>query len=318
MQDTENIENTKTKCPARVRIGTRRSELAVAQSMEVKNRLLGAFPELTQRQIEIVKIQTTGDRIQDRHLAEIGGKGLFTREIEEALFEERIDIAVHSMKDMTDELPAGLVINCILEREDPRDAFISGKASSLEELPKGASVGTSSMRRQSQILRVRPDLKIVPMRGNVGTRLKKLKMGEADSTILAVSGLKRVDMTDRITAVIDDGVMLPAVGQGAIGVECVEKNEHIVEVLSHINHLRSNICIIAEREFLKKLGGSCTTPIAGLAELEGDVLNFRGLVASPDGSDIYSVERRGKQEDASDLGKDAGEEVLKNAGHLLQ
>lgn len=317
MQNTQESKNTKIKCPARIRIGTRRSELAVAQAMEVKNRLLGAFPELTQNQIEIIKIQTTGDRIQDRHLAEIGGKGLFTKEIEEALFDSKVDIAVHSMKDMTDELPQGLVINCILEREDPRDAFISDKAKSIEELPKGASIGTSSIRRQSQVLKIRPDLKIVPMRGNVGTRIKKLEMGEADSTILAVAGLKRIDMVDRIASIIDTGVILPAVAQGAIGVECLAGNEHILEILKHINHDDSNICITAEREFLKALGGSCTTPIAGLAELKNDKLFFRGLVASPDGSTVYRVEREGKPEDAGKIGADAGKEVITNAGKLL-
>jgi len=318
MQNTQNTENTNTKCPARIRIGTRRSELAVAQANEIKNRLLGAFPELTQTQIELVKLQTTGDAIQDRHLAEIGGKGLFTKEIEEALFEGTIDMAVHSMKDIPDTLPDGLIIDCIVEREDASDAFISNTAKNIRDLPKGAVVGTSSVRRQSQILKIRPDLKIVPIRGNVQTRLKKLDRGDVDATLLAVAGLKRLNINERITDAIPAEDMLPAVAQGAIGVECLADNKHMIQVLEKINHGPSKTCVTAERAFLITLGGSCATPIAGLAELDKNGnLHFRGLVASTDGKEIYFTERTGKAEDAEEMGKDAGKETLKNASRLL-
>ncbi len=308
----------KVKCPAQIRIGTRGSKLAVAQAMEVKNRLLGAFPELNQRQIEIVKIMTTGDRIQDRHLADIGGKGLFTKEIEESLFAGDIDMAVHSMKDMPDTMPDGLIIECILEREDPRDAFISHKAATIADLPEGAIIGTSSVRRQSQILSTRPDLKIVQFRGNIITRLDKLKRGDVDATLLAAAGLKRVDMESSITSIIKIDDMLPAVAQGAIGVECAEDNQHIQQVLSMINHRKSYIRIKAERGFLQTLGGSCATPIAGYAEIEGDILKFRGLVASTDGKEIHHVSRESTLNDAEEAGIDAGKEMLHKCGDLLQ
>ena len=304
-------------CPALIKIGTRASRLAVAQANEVKNRLLGAFPELTQDQIEIVKITTTGDKQQDKNLAEIGGKGLFTKEIEEALFEEKIDIAVHSMKDMPDKLPEGLIIECVLEREDPLDAFLSKKCKTLEELPNGAILGTSSIRRQSQILAVRPDLKIVPFRGNVVTRLEKLDKGEVDATLLAVAGLKRIDMQKRISSVIPSEIILPAVAQGAIGVECLEKNEHIRIVLEKINHPLSLMRVNCERSFLQSLGGSCTTPIGALAEISGEKISLRTLIASPEGKEIYKAERTGALDDAEKIGKDAGKELKSKGGHIL-
>lgn len=320
MEHTIPSKNTKTKlltCPAEIRIGTRGSQLAVAQANEVKNRLLGAFSELTQSQIKIIKIVTTGDRIQDRHLAEIGGKGLFTKEIEEALHAGDIDMAVHSMKDMPDRYPEGLTIDCILEREDPRDAFISNKASNIMALPEGATIGTSSIRRQSQLLRARPDLKIVQFRGNINTRLKKLDQGDVDATLLAAAGLKRTDQQDRITSLIEPELMLPAVAQGAIGVECLSDNEHILQVLSTIDHPPSNIRVSAERGFLKALNGSCTTPLGALAEFRDNQLYFRGLLASPDGRIVKQVERLGSPTDAEAIGTDAGEEMLAIAGELL-
>ena len=229
-----------------------------------------------------------------------------------------IDIAVHSMKDMPDTLPEGMVINCILEREDPRDAFISLKAKTIMDLLEGAVIGTSSVRRQSQLLASRPDLNIVPFRGNVQTRLRKLEDGEVDATILAVAGLKRLDMTSKITSAVDTNVMLPAVAQGAIGVECLEKNHHILEVLDCINHTPSFTRVAAERSFLKMLDGSCTTPLGALATITKDgSLYFEGLLANPDGSIIYRVERKGIQADAIAIGEDAGQEVRTNAGHLL-
>jgi len=309
----------KVQCPANIRIGTRKSRLAVAQATEVKNRLLGAFPELTQEQIILIKMDTTGDKIQDRNLSEIGGKGLFTREIEESLFSGAIDIAVHSMKDMPDALPDGLIIDCILEREDPRDALISFKSPSIEDLPHEAVIGTSSARRASQLLQYRPDLKIVPFRGNVQTRLKKLEGGEVDATLLAVAGLKRLDVEGVITQKIETDVMLPAVSQGAIGVECVADNKHIRDILAMISHPESVARIAAERGFLMELGGSCATPIAALANLDKSKkhVHMKGLVASLDGNKFYRVERSGLVEDADALGRDAGKEVLRNAPDLL-
>ena len=306
-----------TVCPAQIRIGTRGSRLAVAQANEVKNRLLGAFPELTVNQIEIIKIKTTGDRLQNENLAEIGGKGLFTKELEEALSAGTIDIAVHSMKDMPDRLPDGMVIECILEREDPREAFISKKAKTLLELPYGAVFGTSSPRRQSQALALRPDLKIVPFRGNVVTRMEKIDRGDVDATMLAVAGLKRIDMGDRITSIMEVEEILPAIAQGAIGIECLEENKHILRVLEKINHQKSKIQVEAERACLIALGGSCTTPIGALAEINGDNIFFRAMVASMDGKIIHRAERKGKISQAKEMGGNAGKELKEKGKDFL-
>lgn len=305
-------------CPAEIRIGTRGSQLAVAQAMEVKNRLLGAFPKLHQDQIQIVKIETTGDKIQDRHLAEIGGKGLFTMEIEAALFEGSIDMAVHSMKDMPDTLPEGLIIPCTLEREDPRDALLSRENHTIATLPEGAVVGTSSLRRQSQILRARPDLNIVPFRGNIVTRKRKLDEGEVDACLLAVAGVNRIAAEEWISEEIDTDIMLPAVAQGAIGVEMCEKNEHIKVVLDHINHLPTFRCITMERAYLKELEGSCQTPIAGLAEYEDDgLIRFRGLIASPDGTEVHTVETRCSDDELEEAGIAMGKEMKAKAKTVI-
>jgi len=323
MKNTQTSDNTnknppQVKCPAVIRIGTRKSALAVAQATEVKNRLLGAFPEITQDQIILVKMDTTGDQIQDRHLAEIGGKGLFTKEIEEALAAGEIDMAVHSMKDMPDTLPEGQCIECILEREDPRDAFLSTKAKSIEDLPEGAVIGTSSVRRQSQLLKIRPDLKMVQFRGNVNTRLKKLENGDVDATLLAVAGLKRIDLASKITSELSPDVMLPAVAQGAIGVECLEDNEHILRVLEVINHQDSKYRVTAERGFLKALNGSCSTPIAALADFKEDgTLHLKTMLASVDGKIAHFAEREGDAEDAEAMGIDAGKEVLSKGKELI-
>ncbi len=306
-------------CPAQIRIGTRGSNLAVAQATEVKNRLLGAYPELTQSQIEIIKITTTGDKIQDRHLAEIGGKGLFTKELEEQLHSGEIDIAVHSMKDMPAELPEGMVIDCILEREDPREAFLSPVAATIDALPKDATIGTSSVRRQAQLLSLRPDLTIMPFRGNVLTRLRKLEEGVVDATLLAVAGLKRLDLTQRITCCVPPDTMLPAVAQGAIGVECLESNTHILRVLANIDHEPSHVCVRAERAFLTAMGGSCTTPIGCLAELsDTGTLSLRAMIAATDGSVCYTATREGTAEDAATLGTDAGEELHHKGKDILE
>ena len=305
--------------PDKINIGTRGSKLALAQANEVKSRLVQAIPELAEDNIEIVPIITTGDRVQDKNLAEIGGKGLFTKEIEESLQAGIIDIAVHSMKDMPDTLPDGFIIDSILEREDPRDAFISDKAESFEELPEGSVVGTSSVRRQSQILRIRPDLKIVQFRGNVNTRLDKLVRGDVDAIFLANAGLKRLGLEDRITSVVDTDIMLPAVAQGAIGIERLKGNDVIAEIVSRINHQESLIRVSAERSFLQTLGGTCATPIAGLAEIKyNGELYFRGRVVSPDGTKSYDVERTGNSNDAKMIGVDAGKEILAEASDILE
>ncbi len=303
--------------PERIRIGTRRSPLAIAQASEVKARLLEAFPDLQESQVELVKIQTTGDRMKRQPLAEIGGKGLFTKEIEEALLERAIDIAVHSMKDMPDRLPEGLQIACVLEREDPRDAFLSPKAERVEALPEGAVVATSSLRRQSQLLALRPDLRMVPFRGNVHTRLARLQTGEMDATLLAVAGLKRLQQSQAITAIFPTDQMLPAVAQGAIGVECLMGHAPFDALLQHINHVDSWACVQLERAFLATLAGSCSTPIAGLATLKAGHLHFQGLVASPDGKELHRVAIHGPKEEACALGRDAGTQMLALARHLL-
>jgi hydroxymethylbilane synthase len=297
------------KCPATIRIGTRASNLAIAQAKEVKNRLLGAFPDLTQAQIEIVQFITTGDRIQDRHLADIGGKGLFTKEIEEALFAGTVDIAVHSMKDMPDTLPEGLVIPCILEREDSRDCLI-GKYKTIADIPQNAVIGTSSLRRQSQLLRIRPDLKVVQFRGNVNTRLRKLAEGVVDASILAVAGLHRLELNNEISYIFSEEEMLPAVAQGAIGVECRADNIHILAVLERINHTTSFTEIACERAYLKELGGSCQTPIAGRATISGSVISFKGRVLSDDGAKCYEVEGSADISEAHLLGKEMGKKMV--------
>jgi len=299
-------------CPAKIRIGTRKSNLALAQANEVKNRLLGAFPELTQDQIELVTFDTMGDLIQDKHLAEIGGKGLFTKELEESLRAGEIDFAVHSMKDMPYELPEGMVADCIVEREDSRDAFVSNISSSIESLPEGAVIGTSSIRRHVQIKKHRPDIKIVQFRGNVNTRLRKLDDGEVDATILAVAGLKRLGKEDRITSIIDKEFMMPAIAQGAICIEYLKANPHIKDVLDKINHEVSRVCITAERSFLTTLEGSCVTPIGGNAYFEEDgKLFFKGFIADIEGKEFYFAERRGTSRDAFKMGQEVGKEILK-------
>ncbi len=286
--------------------------MALVQANEVRDRLLAQHGWLA---VEIVVIRTTGDRVQDRTLAAIGGKGLFTKEIEEALFDGSIDIAVHSMKDVETVLPDGLGISTLLPREDPRDAFISNKADSLAALPAGAVVGTASLRRQAQVLMSRPDLRVEPIRGNVQTRLGKLNDGEADATMLAYAGLRRLDMADVATAVMEPEEMLPAVAQGAIGIEGRNDDVDTLELLECIHDRDTAQRVAAERALLAALDGSCRTPIAALAELrEGLMLRLRGLVASPDGSVSHTVTRDGPVSDALAMGRDAGEELRTLAG----
>ncbi len=306
----------------RLRLGTRGSPLALAQAREVRARLGAAHAELEpEAAVEIVVIKTTGDTVQDRTLAEIGGKGLFTKEIEEALLEGRIDAAVHSMKDVPTWLPEGLAIGAVLPREDPRDALFSARGDSLAALPRGAVVGTASLRRQAQVLLARPDVKVVPFRGNVQTRLHKLAEGEVDATLLAVAGLKRLGLAERITAVLEPEVMLRAVAQGAIGVETRADDGDTRGFLEALNDRTSALRVTAERACLEVLDGSCRTPIAALAEILGTApgdasgeIRLRGLVCLPDGSAAHRAERRGSLADAEALGREVGAELRGAAG----
>jgi hydroxymethylbilane synthase len=289
-------------------IGTRGSPLALAQAHEVRERLVAAHG-LAVNDIAIRVIKTTGDRVLDRPLAEIGGKGLFTKEIEDALLANEIDLAVHSMKDMQ----TALIVGATLPREDVRDAFISLKYRSLSDVPTGAVVGSSSLRRQAQLLNMRPDLTVIGFRGNVQTRLKKLEDGVAAATFLAVAGLRRLKMQDRITAMIPTNQMLPAVAQGAIGIETRAEDARVARFVAPLNDAATAIAVAAERAFLKKLEGSCRTPIAGLAELRDGALWFRGQVLSPDGKVSYTAQRSGAPQAASQLGVAAAEDILAQA-----
>ena len=297
---------------ASIRIGTRGSPLALAQARELRDRLAAAH-KLDPSKIAITVIKTSGDRILDRPLADIGGKGLFTKEIEDALLANAVDIAVHSMKDMQTELPEGLMLGAALPREDVRDAFISLKYASLDALPPGAIVGTSSLRRQAQLLNIRPDLTVAGFRGNVQTRLKKLAEGAADATFLAVAGLKRLGLEDRITAVIPVDQMLPAVAQGAIGLEIRKGDSKAAAWIALLDDRATHLAVTAERAFLARLEGSCRTPIAGLAVLRHGALVFRGQMLSPDGRHAYSVEGQGPPERATDIGLAAADDVLSQA-----
>jgi hydroxymethylbilane synthase len=299
--------------PAKVRIGTRGSPLALAQAREVQERLQAAHgPDRLEFEVRIIK--TSGDRIQDRPLADAGGKGLFTKEIEEALLAGEVDIAVHSMKDMPTVLPEGLAVRCMLPREDVRDAFISAKASSLAALPKGAVVATASLRRQAQVRHLRPDLEVIPIRGNVETRLKKLAEGLADATLLALAGLKRLGLENRAAAPVPVEDMLPAVAQGAIGVETRAEDVAMAEVIAPVNHEPTALAVSAERTFLAKLEGSCRMPIAALAEIADGRFAFRGMVLTPDGRDAWSARREGRPEEALRLAEQAADELLAKAG----
>ena len=298
---------------AKIRIGTRGSPLALAQAREVMRRLVEAHG-LAEEACELAVIRTSGDRITDRSLTEEGGKGLFTKEIEEALQAGAIDLAVHSMKDMLTVLPAGLAIGATLKREDPRDAFLSLNSDRLADLPAGAVVGTSSLRRQAQVLRRRPDLRVVPLRGNVETRLKTLEEGRADATFLACAGLNRLGLAKHIKERMDTEVMLPAVAQGAIGVEIRADDAGTRQLVAPLNDVATALCVAAERAFLARLDGSCRTPIAGLAELRDGRLKFRGEILTPDGAQCHTAERTSEAQAALRLGEEVAAELLERAG----
>ena len=298
-----------------LRIGTRGSPLALAQAEEVRARLIAAHPDLADEGgIQIEVITTTGDRDRSRPLSEIGGKGLFTKEIEEALIAEEIDLAVHSMKDVPTWLPDGLVISTILPREDARDALFSTAGDSLAALPQGAVVGTVSLRRQAQILAARPDLKVVPIRGNVDTRLRKLAEGQVDATLLAVAGLRRLGQAERITAALEPEEMLPAVAQGAIGLEVRADDAATRDRLAPLDDAVSATRVRAERACLEVLDGSCRTPIAAYAELDAERLRLRALVAAPDGRQVFDAEAEAAPQDAEGLGRALGRQLRLMAG----
>ncbi len=295
------------------RIGTRGSPLALAQAHETRDRLRAAFG-LPQEAFEIVVIKVTGDAVQDRPLKEIGGKGLFTREIEDALLDGSIDIAVHSMKDMPVEQPEGLILDTYLPREDVRDAFVSLGGGALADLSQGAVVGTSSLRRKAQLLARRPDLQIVEFRGNVQTRLRKLSEGVAEATFLAMAGLNRLGMTDVPRQAIAPEDILPAVAQGAIGIERRLADSRAAAMLEAIHHGPTGQRLAAERAFLAALDGSCQTPIAGLAELGGDNLRLRGEILRIDGSEVISDDQTAPIEDGAALGREMARKMLEKAG----
>jgi len=293
------------------RIGTRGSELALAQARELKQRLNNAHEGL---EIEIVVISTSGDRIQDRPLSEIGGKGLFTQEIEEQLLDGRIDMAVHSAKDMPTILPDGLELSCFLPRENVADAFICPNHASIEDLPHGAVIGSASLRRQALIRRMRPDIKVINYRGNVQTRLRKLAAGEVDATILAQAGLNRLGLATEITSVLPVDQFPPAPGQGAICVETRTNDSKIGDLLSPINDNDTYAALLCERAFLAGLDGSCRTPIAGNAVISGDSLKFYGMILRPDGTETHDIHIDGPVVEADGIGHAAAQKLRSEAG----
>jgi hydroxymethylbilane synthase len=286
----------------RIRIGTRGSKLALAQAEELRARLAAADPGL---QFEIVTVRTTGDRTPGP-IAEAGGKGLFVKELDEAVLEKRADLAVHSMKDVPSDRPAGLALAALLPREDPRDAVVG-------DLKEGAVVGTSSPRRKALLLCRRADLRIVPFRGNVDTRLQKIAAGEVDATLLAMAGLKRLGRADAASRVLDPDDFLPAACQGAIGVECRADDAKLRALLAKVNHRETEIRVSAERRLLAELGGSCYSPVAALAEIDGNRLTLRGQIANPDGTGFAETRNAGTRADAEELGAIAGEALRRRA-----
>ena len=295
-----------------LRIGSRGSPLALVQAREVAARIAAA-EGIDAEGIEIKVIRTTGDVVVDRVLADAGGKGLFTKEIEEALLDGSIDLAVHSSKDLPTILPSGLVLAGFLPREDARDAFISQKAQTLGELPPGAVIGTASPRRQALVKMLRPDAVVVMLRGNVETRLRKLEGGEIDATLLAVAGLKRLGLLAAATAILDPDQFVPAVGQGAIGLETRADDSRTRALVSAIDDADTRAALAAERAFLGVLDGSCRTPIGGHATIEGGTLRFHGIIVKPDGSEAFTVVREGRRDSAAELGADAGRELRDRA-----
>jgi hydroxymethylbilane synthase len=290
-----------------LRIATRKSPLALWQAEHVRARLLALHPGLA---VELVTMTTQGDRVLDSPLAKIGGKGLFVKELEQGILDGGADIAVHSMKDVPSELPDGLEIGAILEREDPRDAFVSSRYADLGALPQGARIGTSSLRRQCQLRALRPDLEILDLRGNVGTRLGKLDAGDYAAIVLACAGLKRLGLQERITLALPDEVMLPAIAQGVIGIECRCSDPRVQELIDPLNHTITAIRTAAERAMNARLAGGCQAPVAGYSEILDGNLELRGLVGRPDGSGIVRGAITGPPEEAEALGRELAEDLL--------
>lgn len=305
---------SQSSSPARsLRIGSRGSPLALIQARQAQNALAKACG-IAAEAIEIKIVRTSGDKIVDRPLADAGGKGLFTKEIEQALLSGAIDFAVHSSKDIPALLPSGLMLAAFLPREDPRDALVSHKAKTLRDLPRNALVGTSSPRRQALLMRARPDLRIAPLRGNVETRLRKIEAGGMDATVLAVAGLKRLGLLAAASGVLEIDEFLPAAGQGAIAIETRADDAEARSLAAAIGDTDTAVALAAERAFLAALGGSCRTPIAGHARLDGETVTFHGLVAKTDGSEAIEVFRQGQRADAGALGADAGHDIKARAG----
>lgn len=290
-----------------LRIASRKSQLALWQSEHVRARIQVLAPG---RSVQIIPMSTQGDRLVDRNLAQAGGKGLFIKELEQALLEQRADIAVHSLKDVTVTIPDDLILGAICEREDPRDAFVSNRFSTLDDLPSGARVGTASLRRQCQLRARYPAIQVENMRGNVTTRLAKLDAGEFDAIVLAVAGLKRLEQSHRVRAALDPNVSLPAVGQGAICIECRAEDSETLALIQKLDHAATRICVLAERALNAGLDGGCQVPIGGYAELNGDQLRLRGLVGDPDGSRLLYNEIRGSADEAVDLGAQLARTLL--------
>jgi len=305
---------TSRENPDQLIIGTRSSPLAMVQTETVAALLRETHPDLAEDGLLIDAVKTTGDIILDRPLSEIGGKGLFTKELDRALMDRRIDLAVHSMKDLETWLPEGMAIACILPRADPRDAFIGATVARMDDLPQGARVGTASLRRRAQLLARRPDLDVDVIRGNVQTRLAKLKAGEFDATFLALAGLDRLGCPEVATEVIETDVLLPACAQGAVGVTCRADDVATLALLAPLDHTPTRIAVMCERAMLDALDGSCRTPIAGLAEIDGETIRLRGLVARPDGSEIISGAREGHVSEAEALGRALGEDLKGQTG----
>ncbi|NNJ94713.1 MAG: hydroxymethylbilane synthase [Halobacteria archaeon] len=297
-----------------LRIATRKSPLALWQAEHVRQRLQTLHPGL---EVELVTMTTQGDRVLDSPLAKIGGKGLFVKELENGMLEGRADIAVHSMKDVPAELPAGLGIGAILEREDPRDAFVSNSFTGIDDLPLGARVGTSSLRRQCQLRATRPDLEILDLRGNVNTRLAKLDDGDYDAIVLACAGLRRLGMEERITRALDPEAMLPAIAQGVIGIECRSGDTRIDGLIAGLNHPYTATSTAAERAMNARLAGGCQAPVAGYSELDEDLLHLRGLVGWPNGSDTVRGVISGPAADAADLGEQLAEDLLARGARAI-
>jgi hydroxymethylbilane synthase len=302
--------------PKELRIGTRGSQLALYQANWVKEKLVQTHPPL---KVTLITIKTTGDKIQDAPLAKIGGKGLFVKEIEEALIQGRIDLAVHSIKDVPTELPESLHLSAITKREDPRDVFISKDGTLLKDLPQRAKIGTSSLRRQAQLLHFRGDLELIPLRGNLDTRLKKLERMNLDGIVLAMAGVKRLGFEARITEVFPIEISLPAIGQGALGIETRKEDKGVEERIHFLNDPESAIAISAERSFLKRLGGGCQVPIAAFAKIVDSNLRIDGLVGTTDGKRLVKHHLEGPAEEAESLGNELAEILLgKGAKEILE